>query len=172
MWGNLFIVTLVTYSSRVSSSGVSRGIHHKCKHPLNPTGYMYPDESSRVLVYWFESHNMLGCCMYVGLWKYTWLHDENLFGSSLPFAHLIACMLFFYFCDDHQFIDGSICERYSWAIGERGFRCIVHLGWTRCLLLGFSLGLWPMYQFDICFLYVPFKLYNLFSCGTVVCLEL
>ncbi|QCE09605.1 hypothetical protein DEO72_LG10g826 [Vigna unguiculata] len=24
-------------SSGVSSSGVSRGIHHKCKHPLNPT---------------------------------------------------------------------------------------------------------------------------------------
>ena len=44
MWGNWFIatfVTLVTHSSRVSSSevsnsGVSRGIHHKCEHPLNP----------------------------------------------------------------------------------------------------------------------------------------
>jgi len=32
VWGNWFIVTLVTHSS-----GVSRGIHHKCKHPLNPT---------------------------------------------------------------------------------------------------------------------------------------
>ena len=32
MWGIWFIVTLVTHSS-----GVSKGIHHKCKHPLNPT---------------------------------------------------------------------------------------------------------------------------------------
>ena len=32
MWGHWFIVTLVTHSS-----GVSRGIHHKCKHPLNST---------------------------------------------------------------------------------------------------------------------------------------
>jgi len=31
------IVTLVTLSSEVSNSGVSRIIHHKCKHPLNPT---------------------------------------------------------------------------------------------------------------------------------------
>jgi len=37
VWGNWFIVTLVTHSSGVSGSGVSRGIHHKCKHPLNPT---------------------------------------------------------------------------------------------------------------------------------------
>jgi len=93
---------------------------------------MYPDESSRVLVYWFESQNMLGCCMYIGLWKYTWLHDENLFGFSLPFACLIACMLFFYFCDAHQFIDGSRCERKSWSTGERWIRCIVFLGWTSC----------------------------------------
>jgi len=32
MWGDWNIVTLVTLSS-----GVSRVIHHKCKHPLNPT---------------------------------------------------------------------------------------------------------------------------------------
>jgi len=36
---NLFIVTLVTHSSGVSSSGVRRGIHHRCKHPLNPTKF-------------------------------------------------------------------------------------------------------------------------------------
>ena len=41
MWGNWFIatlITLVTHSLGVSSPRVSRGIHHKCKHPLNPTG--------------------------------------------------------------------------------------------------------------------------------------
>jgi len=105
---------------------------------------MYLDESSRVLVYWFESHNMLGCYMYIGLWKYTWLHDDNLFGSSLLFACLIACMLFFYFCDDHQFIDGSRCERKSWSTGERWIRYIVFLGWTSCADWAFLLGQWPM----------------------------
>jgi len=62
------------------SSGVSRGIHHK------------------------------SALMYIGLWKYTWLHDEIFFDSSLAFACLITCMLFFYFCDDHQFIDEQIRE--------------------------------------------------------------
>jgi len=51
---------------------------------------MYPDESSRVLVYWLKGHNMLGWYMFIGLWRYIWLHDKNLFGSSLPFACLIA----------------------------------------------------------------------------------
>ena len=106
---------------------------------------MYPDESSRVLVYWFESHSMLGCYMYIGLWKYTWLHDENLFGYSLPFACLIACMLFFYFCDNHQFIDWSICESISWSTGERWIHYIVFLGWTSCDDWAFLLGQWPMY---------------------------
>jgi len=35
--GDWIIVTLVTHSSGVSSSRVSRGIHHKCKHSLNTT---------------------------------------------------------------------------------------------------------------------------------------
>jgi len=118
-----------------------------------------------------EGHNMLGWCMQYWLWKYIWLYGKTSFGSSLPFLIWMSCMLSFNFCDDHQFIDGSKCERYSWSTGERGFRCLVHLGWTWCVLLGFSLGLWPMYQFDFWFLYGPLKLYNLFSCGTVVCLE-
>jgi len=51
--------------------------------------YMYLDESSRVLVYWLEGHNLLGWCMYIGLWKYIWLHDKTNFGSSLPFYFLL-----------------------------------------------------------------------------------
>ena len=80
--GDWNIVTLVTLSS-----GVSRDIHHKCKHPLNPTKLYVSGlvESSRVLVYWLEGHNILGWCMYIWLWKYTWLRDKTTFGSSLPF---------------------------------------------------------------------------------------
>jgi len=32
---------------------------------------MYPDESSRVVVYWWNVHNMLGWCMCYWLWKYV-----------------------------------------------------------------------------------------------------
>jgi len=40
---------------------------------------MYSDESSRVLVYCLESHNMLSWYVYMGLWKYIWLYGWNLF---------------------------------------------------------------------------------------------
>jgi len=36
---------------------------------------------------------------------------KNIVGSSLPFSCWLLCMLRFYLCDDHQFIDGSRCER-------------------------------------------------------------
>jgi len=35
---------------------------------------------------------------------------------AYPLLVCFLCMLFFYLCDDHQFIDGSRCERYSWSI--------------------------------------------------------
>jgi len=97
---------------------------------------------------------MLGCCMYIGLWKYTWLHDESIPDCMMKVYCLIACMLFFYFCDDHQFIDGSRCERKSWSTGERWIRCIVFLGWTSCVDWAFLLGQWPMYclAFELLFL--------------------
>jgi len=44
---------------------------------------MYQDESSRVLVYCLESHNMLSWYVYMGLWKYIWLYGWNLLCSSL-----------------------------------------------------------------------------------------
>jgi len=51
---------------------------------------MYPDESSRVVVYCLGGRNMLVWCMYNGLWICIWLHWWNDFGSSLPFACLIV----------------------------------------------------------------------------------
>jgi len=38
--------------------------------------YTYPDESSRVVVYWLKNLNMLGCYMDMRWWKYIWLYDE------------------------------------------------------------------------------------------------
>jgi len=42
-----------------------------------------------------------------------YLYDKLIHTLAYPFACLVACMWFFYFCDDHQFIDMSRCERYS-----------------------------------------------------------
>jgi len=43
---------------------------------------------------------------------------------AYPLLVWLLYMLFFYPCDDHQFIDGSRCERYSWSTEERWSRCI------------------------------------------------
>jgi len=94
---------------------------------------MYPDESSRVLVYWLGGHNMLGWCMYIGLWKYIWLHDKIFLALAYPFAYLIALYVVLLPFDDHQFIDGSRCERYSRLTEKGWFHCTVYLCWTSCL---------------------------------------
>ena len=175
MWGNWFIITLVTHSSGVSSSEWGEQRYPPQVQASAKSDQVICIRMSRVLVYWFESHNMLGCCMYIGLWKYTWLHDENLFGSRLPFACLIACMLFFYFCDVHQFIDGSRCERKLWSIGERRIRCIVFLDWTFCADWAFLLRQWPMYclAFGLLLFWKLCHYSSMFylAFGIVVCLD-
>jgi len=139
VWGNWFIVTLVTHSSGVSNSGVRRGIHHKCKHPLNSTKLYVSGwvESSLSVLIW-KDITCLGWCMYVGLRTYIWLHWWNLYGSSLPCLLVwLSCMLFFYFCDDHQLVDVSRCEKHSRSTEKRWFRCIVRLGWTSLFVWAF-----------------------------------
>jgi len=143
VWENWFIVTLVTLSAGVSSSGVSRGIHHKCKHPLNPTRLYVSG--------WVES------ILSVLLWKViTWLDDIcvldcdgisdcmiNIFWA-LAYPSVVVCSaVWVLFCDDHQLVDVSRCEEHPWSIGRWWFRCLVDLTWasTLCLLP----GLWPMY---------------------------
>ena len=68
-----FIITLVTHSSGVSSSGVSRGIHHKCKCPLNPTKLYVSGwvESSRSVLFGRSKH--AGGVMYVWWTVYMYL---------------------------------------------------------------------------------------------------
>jgi len=78
------------------------------------------------------------------------IHDcmiKPLLALAYPLLVWFLFMLFFYFCDDHQFIeiDGSRCERYSWSTRERWFRGIVYLGWTSCDNWAFLLGQWSMY---------------------------
>jgi len=98
------IVTLVTHSSGVSSSGVSRGIHHKCKHPLNPTKLYVSGwvKSSRSVL--IESHNMLGWCLDIEWWE---IYLDCMIKMLLALAYPVYCMVVLYVvllsCDDYQF---------------------------------------------------------------------
>jgi len=53
---------------------------------------------------------MLGCGMDIGWWKYIWLYDENIVGSSLP-CLLSSCL-----------VCGSSFLRWSsiWLMGADG----------------------------------------------------
>jgi len=96
---NWFIVTLVTHSS-----GLSRGIHHKCKHPLNPTKLYVSGwvESSRSVL--IESHNMLGWCLDIEWWE---IYFDCMIKMLLSLAYPVYCMVVLYVvllsCDDRQF---------------------------------------------------------------------
>jgi len=50
--------------------------------------------------------------------------DELVLALAYPLLVYLLCMLFFYSCNDHQFIDGSKRERHSWSAEERWPRCI------------------------------------------------
>jgi len=43
-------------------------------------------------VYWLEGRNMLGCGMNIEWWKYNWLYEEYVIGSSLPVL-LYGCIV-------------------------------------------------------------------------------
>jgi len=57
------------------------------------------------------------------------------FGVSLVLECLACIWLDYYIMAWEEWIcmTESICERYSWSIGERWFRCIVYLDWTSCV---------------------------------------
>jgi len=48
------------------------------------------------------------------------------------------------FCDDHQFIDVSRSERYSWSTGKWWFCCLA--SWDGFRFSESYLGSWPMYH--------------------------
>jgi len=47
--------------------------------------------------------------------------------SALAYPSVVccmSCMCDFLFCDDHQIIDVSRCEKYSWSTGKWRFHCV------------------------------------------------
>jgi len=123
VWGNWFIATLVTLVTH--SSGVSRGIHHKCEHPLNPTKLYvsgWVEWSLGVLIWgvvtWLDDVCIIPCgSIYVCMIKPL---------LALAYPSVIVCVLLCgtLFCDDHQLVDVSRCEEHSWSIGRWWFRCL------------------------------------------------
>ena len=101
--------------------------------------YTYPDESSRVILYWLESHNMLGCCMDIEWWKYIWLYDNNVVGFSLPCCCIVVLYVALLSCDDHQFDWWEQMGEVLVVSKEMAIPLLSHLHG--------SLGLWPMYCF-------------------------
>ena len=151
---NWFIVTLITHSLGVSSSGVSRGIYHKCKHPLNPTR-LYVSwwvESSRVVVYRLK---VITCLVVVWI-----LNGENIFDCMmrmlLALAYPVCCMVVLYVailsCDDHQFNWWEQMGEVPVVSKEMAIPLLSHLGWILYFFPSWiSLGLWPMYCFTPCY---------------------
>jgi len=52
------------------------------------------------------------------------LYDKLFYTIAYPFACLIACVWFFSFYDDYQFIDASRCEEHRGSTGRWWFRCV------------------------------------------------
>ena len=124
-WGKLIYRNIVTHSSgRAEVSTTSASIRW-----IRPS-YMYPDESSRVVVYCLMSHNMLGWIECMILWNYIGLDGWNILCFSLPYFYLLCVLLCgTFFCDDHQLVDVSRCEEHPRTTGRWWFRCMICMGW-------------------------------------------
>ena len=121
-----FIITLVTHSS-----GVSRGIHHKCQHPLNPTKLYVSGwvESSLSVLIGKSKH----AWMLYGYWMVKidiWLYDINVVGSSLPCCCVVVLYVVLLSCDDHQFDWWEQMDEVLVANKGMVISLLSHLGWT------------------------------------------
>ena len=58
--------------------------------------YMYPDESSRVLVYYLEIHNMLSWYVYMELWIYIFGCMDEIFCALAYPTFVVVCSAVWY----------------------------------------------------------------------------
>ena len=71
------------------------------------------------------------------------MHDKIFLALAYPFVCCMFCGVDLSLCDDHQFIDVSRCEKYSWSTGRWWLCCIAV--WAGFRFWAFLLGLWAMY---------------------------
>ena len=164
---NWFIVTPVTHSS-----GVSRGIHHMCKHPLNLTRLYVSGwvESSRSVLIW----NAITCLGDVCMWDCDRRYD-CLMKSLWLYLTLSACLIVLYV--------GLLLLRWSSTCWYEQMREALEVNQEEMIPLhspfvldiafcGASLGLWSMFCLLFNTLPLPVRLFNWFTVGIVVYLIL
>ena len=141
-----------------SSSGSSRGTHTSASIRWIRPSYTYPDESSRVVVYWMKSHNMFGCYVngmmriyLIACWI-CWL------ALAYPFRYMFVLYVAVFPCDDHQLGWWEQLGVVLMVNKRMGIPQLSHLGWS---FLVFYLGLWPMYLFP--YFYATFYVVFVFS---------
>ena len=140
-----FIATLVIHGSGSSSSGSSRGTHTSASIRWIRPSYMYPDESSRVVVYWMKSHNLFGC--YVD--EIVKIHLIACWICWLDLAYPFCCMFVMYvavlLAMIINLVDGSRWARSSWSTREWWSSSLAIRARIRTSFFHVSLGLWPLY---------------------------
>ena len=92
--------------------------------------YTYPDVSSRVVVYWMKSHDMLGCDMDMGWWYCIWLYDENVLALAYPVYCMIVLYVVLLSCDGHQFDWWEQIGEVLVANKGMVIPLLSHLGWS------------------------------------------
>jgi len=135
---------IVTLSSRVSSSRVSKKFHRKCKHPLNPTKLYISGWVVSSLSVLFASHNMIGWHIFIGRWNNMYLYDKLFYTLAYPFACLVALYVVLlilrwssiYWCE--QMRETLVVNREVMVL----LRSPPGLDST---VLDFVIGPWPMY---------------------------
>jgi len=166
-----FIVTLVIHGSGSSSSGSSRGTHTSASIRWIRPSYTYPNESSRVVVYWIKSHNMFECYvdeivkLYLIACGICWL------ALAYPFCCMFVLYVAVFPCDDHQLGWWEQLGEVLRVNKRMVIPLLSHLGWSLpCVYL----GPWPMYFFP--YFYATFYVVSIFNypafVGIVVCLVL
>jgi len=161
---NWFIATLVTHTS-----GVSRGIHHKCKHPLNPTKLYvsrWVESSLNVLIWgvvtWLDDVCIIDCgsisvCMI-----------KPLLALAYP-SVIVVCFTVWYSL--LWWSSTCWCEQMRGTpVLNREVMVPLLSFWIDFCFWAFHLGLRPMYYFLWEFAYVIITLLLYFVLGIVVCL--
>ena len=147
--------------------------HHKCKHPVNPTNYMYLDNRVLSLSVLLAGHYMVGGFMYA--WILNCMFNcmiKTFFTLAYPFC-LFMCLA----CDFLLLRWPSIywCEQmWELLVVIRVMETPLHsLTWIGFPFSKFSFKtLWPMYCPTLwAYILYTVKLVSRFVNGIVVCLS-
>jgi len=116
----------------VSSSGVSRGIHHKYEHPLNPTRLYV----SGWVESWCIDWKVITCLVVVCILDGESIFDcmmKMLLALAYPVCSMVVLYVALLSCDDHQFNWWEQMGEVPTVSKEMAIPLLSYLGWTLCL---------------------------------------